>query len=68
MNETRILIRLLWMYIPRNWEFGSALSNVGISGGGGVETPFGTPLITIVVSVCPSIGMEKFGSYWKDFV
>jgi hypothetical protein len=26
MNETRILIRLLRMYISRNWEFGSALS------------------------------------------
>jgi hypothetical protein len=26
MNETHILIRLLWMYIPRNWEFGSALA------------------------------------------
>jgi hypothetical protein len=25
MNETLILIRLLWMYIPRNWEFGSVL-------------------------------------------
>jgi hypothetical protein len=26
MNETCILITLLWMYIPRNWELGSALS------------------------------------------
>jgi hypothetical protein len=24
MHETRILIRLLRMYFPRNWEFGSA--------------------------------------------
>jgi hypothetical protein len=32
MNETHILIRLLRMYIPRNWEFGSALANFGISG------------------------------------
>jgi hypothetical protein len=31
MNETRILIRLLWMYIPRTWEFGSALSKLGTS-------------------------------------
>jgi hypothetical protein len=38
MNETLILIRLLRMYIPRNWEFGSALANLGISGGG-VEPP-----------------------------
>jgi hypothetical protein len=26
MNETHILISLLWMYFPWNWEFGSALS------------------------------------------
>jgi hypothetical protein len=28
MNEAHILIRLLWMYIPRNWEFGSALAKL----------------------------------------
>jgi hypothetical protein len=28
MNETRILIRLLQMYFPRNREFGSALSKL----------------------------------------
>jgi hypothetical protein len=28
MREPRILIRLLRMYIPRNWEFGSALSKL----------------------------------------
>jgi hypothetical protein len=26
MSETRVLIRLLRMYFPRNWEFGSVLS------------------------------------------
>jgi hypothetical protein len=26
MNETHILVRLLRMYIPQNWEFGSALA------------------------------------------
>jgi hypothetical protein len=35
MNETRILIRLLRMYFPRNWEFGSALSKLRKYGGGG---------------------------------
>jgi hypothetical protein len=48
MNETRILITLLRMYIPRNWEFGSALANLrNFGGGGGLNpqtTPFGTPL------------------------
>jgi hypothetical protein len=28
MSETRILIRLLRMNFPRNWEFGSALSKL----------------------------------------
>jgi hypothetical protein len=39
MNETRILITLLWMYIPRNCEFGSALSKLRNFGGRGVESP-----------------------------
>jgi hypothetical protein len=37
MNETHILIRLLRMYIPWNWEFGSALAKLQNFGGGGVE-------------------------------
>jgi hypothetical protein len=28
MSETRIVIRLLRMYFPRNWKFGSALSKL----------------------------------------
>jgi hypothetical protein len=27
------------MYIPRNWEFGSALANFGGGGGGGETSP-----------------------------
>jgi hypothetical protein len=38
MNETRILIRLLSVYIPRNWEFGSALSKFR-NFRGGFKTP-----------------------------
>jgi hypothetical protein len=34
MTETRILIRLLWMYFPRNLEFGSASSKLKNFGGG----------------------------------
>jgi hypothetical protein len=34
MNETLIQIRLLWMYIPWNWVFGSALSKLWNFGGG----------------------------------
>jgi hypothetical protein len=33
-NETHIIIRLLRMYIPRNWEFGSALEKLRNFGGG----------------------------------
>jgi hypothetical protein len=38
MIETRVLIRLLRMYVyfPRNWEFGSALSKLRNFGGEGV--------------------------------
>jgi hypothetical protein len=39
MSETRILIRLLWLYFARNWEFGSALSKLRNSGGGGDGEP-----------------------------
>jgi hypothetical protein len=31
------------MYIPRDWEFGSAWQNFGISGG--LNPSFGTPLV-----------------------
>jgi hypothetical protein len=36
MNETNILIRLLQLYIPRNWKFGSALAKFR---GGGLNPP-----------------------------
>jgi hypothetical protein len=46
MSETRILSRLLGMYIPRNWEFGSALSKLWNFEGRGWNPPLllGTPL------------------------
>jgi hypothetical protein len=47
MNETRIMITLLRVYILRNWEFGSALSKLR-NFREGVEHPnpsaLGTPL------------------------
>jgi hypothetical protein len=55
MSETRILIRLLWMYFPQNWEFGSALSKLwNFEGGGGYEPPQ-TPL-----SVRHWVWIEKY--------
>jgi hypothetical protein len=46
MSETHVLIRLLWKYFPRNWEFGSALSKLWNFGwGGGVEPPKPLPLV-----------------------
>jgi hypothetical protein len=46
MSETRILIRLLRMYIPRNWKFGQAFSKLRNFGGGlnPPNTPLGTPV------------------------
>jgi hypothetical protein len=46
MYETRIMITLLRMYIPRNWKFGSALSKRRNFGGGGVEPPTPPPNAT----------------------
>jgi hypothetical protein len=44
MNETRILITLLRMYIARNWEFGSALSKLRNLGAFESQNPpLGTP-------------------------
>jgi hypothetical protein len=54
MSETRILIKLLQMYFPRNWEFGSDLPNFGISeGNGGVLNPQNPPLGTPLT--CPGV-------------
>jgi hypothetical protein len=51
MNETHILIRLLRMYIPRNWEFGSALAKPR-NFVGGVEPPETTPPRYATVPSC----------------
>jgi hypothetical protein len=46
MNEIHILIRLLRMYIPRNWEIGSALAKLRNFGRERGQTPpFGMPLV-----------------------
>jgi hypothetical protein len=48
MSETHILIRLLWMYFPWNWEFGSALTkqlqNLGRELNPPNPIPLGMPL------------------------
>ena len=43
MSKSRILVWLLRMYFPRNWEFGSALSKLR-NLGGFEPPPLGTPL------------------------
>jgi len=57
MNETRIVVRLLRMNFPRNWEFGSALSKLRNFGGEGVSSPktppLGAPLLCSVISAVP---------------
>ena len=58
MSESLILVRLLRMYFPRNWEFSSALSKLRNFGGVVVWTPqtppLGTPLL--VIQFCKWIG------------
>jgi hypothetical protein len=48
MKETNILVRLLWMYIPRKRKYGSALTKVQNFGGVEfklIKPPSGTPLV-----------------------
>ena len=45
MSESCILVKLLRMYFPRNWEFGSALSKLRNLGGGGFEHPKSPPSV-----------------------
>jgi hypothetical protein len=45
-SELRIVIRLLRMYFPRNWKFGSALPKFRSFGGDlNTPTPLDTPLV-----------------------
>jgi hypothetical protein len=43
MTETRSLVRLLRMYFPRKWEFGSAFSKLLN------PSPLGTPLQDVII-------------------
>jgi hypothetical protein len=54
MNETHIVIRLLRMYIQRNWEFGSALSKLRNFGGPGglIPNPLSVRHCSVVNCVC----------------
>jgi hypothetical protein len=62
MNETHILIRLLRMYIPRNWEFGSALAKLRNIGGRGVvlnpPTPFRYATAVVYGNYRKKIGLD----------
>ena len=55
MSESFILVWLLRMYFPRNWEFGSALSKLR-NFGGGLKTP--TPLPPPSVRHCTKPGLR----------
>jgi hypothetical protein len=60
---------LLWMYFPRNWEFGSALSKLRKFGGGEVfehttPLPLGTPM-----SLSSSLFVNSdYGNVSKNFL
>jgi hypothetical protein len=55
MNETHILIRLLQMYIPRNWEFGSALAKLRNFVGGFEPPPTSRPFGLDVGFLCGGV-------------
>jgi hypothetical protein len=57
MNETRILIRLLRMYFPRNWEFGSALSKLRNFGGFEPPHPW---VVTVHFQICDTCWYLQF--------
>jgi hypothetical protein len=58
MSESRILVRFLRMYFPRNWEFGSALSKFRNFGEGGFEHPKLSP-------TPPSVGHCLIPPVWR---
>jgi hypothetical protein len=58
LNETHILIRLLPMYIPRNWEFDPALAKFRNFWGGGVPP---------AVRFCSFVRYVQFGSESLEF-
>jgi hypothetical protein len=69
MSETRILIRLLRVYFPRNWEFGSVLSKLRNFGWGGLNTPtppHGTPpCSTVLIEKLPDPQLvKKFPAFY----
>jgi hypothetical protein len=60
MSETSILIRLLRMYFPRNWEFGSLLSKLQYFG---EFKPHKSPRYATAVGYSNNISKDK--SYKK---
>jgi len=59
MSESRILVRLLRMYFPRNREFGSALSKLR-NFGAGFEPPTPLPRYTTGDEVSPIMSTRKY--------
>ena len=58
MSESRILVRLLQMYFPWNWEFGSALSKLRNFGGWGLNTP-NPPLVRHWCRACAGLTQRR---------
>jgi hypothetical protein len=61
MSETIIFIKLLRMYFPRNWGFGSSLSKLRNLGGGGVLNPTKHPSVRhwFCAMLAPTYFMRK---------
>ena len=59
MSESHILVRLLRMCFPQNWEFGSALSRLGYFRGGGFEHPKPPPRYATAAKLCQVHSVEQ---------
>jgi hypothetical protein len=70
MSEPRILIRLLRMYFPQNWEIGSTLTKFRNFRVGGVESPNQPPRYSTysdkIVTTSHSETWEEFHSRVKE--
>jgi hypothetical protein len=67
MSETRILIRLLQIHFPRNWEFGSALSKLrNFLGRGGLKHP--PPLVLRCIWRYKTWATDSIVKLTSDFI
>jgi hypothetical protein len=64
MSETRILIRLLQMYIPRNWEFGQDFSKLQNFRGGFEPLKHPPGYVSGTVHTITAADMQQMDTLW----